>query len=191
MKRFDVVDLPLPGLRLLTRALISDERGFFSRMYCRESFAGTGFDEPINQINLSCTRRRGSVRGMHFQQPPHAETKVVSCIRGRVWDVALDVRPDSPTFLRWHAEELSPENGRSLLIPQGFAHGFQTLEDDTELLYYHSHPHVPGAEGGVRFDDETVAIGWPLPVTVISDRDRSLPSAVDLTRPSTEEASRR
>ena len=191
MKRFDVVDLHLPGLRLLTRAPISDDRGFLCRMFCRETFAAAGFEEPINQINHTCTRRRGSVRGMHFQQPPHAETKVVSCLRGRVWDVALDVRSNSPTFLRWHAEELSPENGRSLLIPQGFAHGFQTLEDDTELLYYHSHPHVPGAEGGVRFDDETVAIGWPLPVTVISDRDRSLPAAVDLTRPSTEEASHR
>ena len=191
MKRFDVVDLPLPGLRLLTRAPISDERGFLCRMYCRETFVAAGFEEPINQINHTCTRQRGSVRGMHFQRSPHAETKVVSCIRGRVWDVALDVRPDSPTFLRWHAEELSPENGRSLLIPKGFAHGFQTLEDDTELLYYHSHPHVPGAEGGVRFDDETVAIGWPLPFTVISDRDRSLPSAVELTSAPFEEASRR
>ena len=191
MKRFDVVDLPLSGLRLLTRTPISDDRGFLCRMYCRETFAAAGFLEPINQINHTCTRQRGSVRGMHFQRSPHAETQVVSCIRGRVWDVALDVRPDSPTFLRWHAEELSPENGRSLLIPQGFAHGFQTLDDDTELLYYHSQPHDPGAEGGVRFDDAMVAIRWPLLFTVISDRDRSLPAAVELTRAPNQEAPQR
>jgi dTDP-4-dehydrorhamnose 3,5-epimerase len=171
--------------------VFGDNRGWFTESFNAHDFAKTtGFDVGFVQDNHSFSRQ-WTLRGMHFQQPPHAETKVVSCIRGRVWDVALDVRPDSPTFLRWHAEELSPENGRSLLIPQGFAHGFQTLEDDTELLYYHSHPHVPGAEGGVRFDDETVAIGWPLPFTVVSDRDRSLPAAVELTRSPFAEASRR
>jgi dTDP-4-dehydrorhamnose 3,5-epimerase len=112
---------------------------------------------------------------MHYQTPPHAETKLVTCIRGEIYDVAVDVRPDSPTYLRWHAETLSAQNGRSLLIPEGFAHGFQSLTDDCEIIYCHSKPHVPAAEAGLRFDDSALSILWPLAVTIVSDRDRSHP----------------
>ena len=182
MKRFEVKDLPLAGLRLITRAPIQDERGFLCRMYCRETFSALGLSEPINQINHTLTKQSGSVRGMHFQKPPHAETKIVSCIRGRIWDVAVDVRSDSSTFLQWHAEELSPEHGRALIIPKGFAHGLQTLEDDTEIIYFSSHPYTPDAETGLRFNDPTVGIQWPLPITLVSDRDRAMPLAAEIAR---------
>jgi len=112
---------------------------------------------------------------MHYQTPPHAETKLVTCIRGEIYDVAVDVRPDSPTYLHWHAEVLSADNGRSLLIPEGFAHGFQTLADDCEIIYCHSKSYVPVAEAALRFDDPALSIPWPLPVTIVSARDRSHP----------------
>ena len=126
-------------------------------------------------MNHSITRQRGTIRGLHYQSPPHTETRLVSCIRGEIYDVAVDLRPDSPTFLRWHAELLSPENGRGLLIPEGFAHGFQTLTDDCEIIYCHSRAYAPTAEKGLRYNDPAVAIAWPLAPTVISDRDQFFP----------------
>ncbi len=152
-----------------------DERGFFSRFYCAEEFAGAGFDRAVAQMNHTLTRRKGAVRGMHFQRPPHAEIKFVTCLQGSVFDVAVDIRRDSPTFLRWHSEILSAENGRSLLIPRGFAHGFQSLTDDCELLYLHSEVYAPGAEGALNALDPRLAIGWPLELTELSDRDRAHP----------------
>lgn len=125
----------------------------------------------IKQINHSRTRTVGAVRGLHFQYPPHAEMKLVRCIKGRVWDVAVDLRAGSATFLRWHAEELAPENARMLVIPEGCAHGFQVLERDSELLYLHTARYVPQVEGGLSCQDPRLGIAWPLPVTDLSRRD--------------------
>ena len=146
MNRFTVVTLPLPGLQRIERMRLGDARGFLARVFCADELARVGWQKPIAQLNHSYTAARGTVRGMHYQRPPHAEMKLVSCLRGAVWDVAVDLRRESPTFLGWHAEELSADNGRALLIPEGFAHGFQTLSDDVELLYCHSAPHAPAAE---------------------------------------------
>lgn len=128
------------------------------------------------QVNHSVSRQRGTVRGLHFQRPPHQEWKLVTCLQGSVWDVAVDVRPNSPTYLKWHAETLSADNGQAMLIPPGFAHGFQTLTDDVELVYCHSHAHHPDAEGGLNPHDSKTAVPWPLAVTQWSDRDRQLPT---------------
>ncbi|MGK6316181.1 dTDP-4-dehydrorhamnose 3,5-epimerase [Neorhizobium sp. DT-125] len=179
MSRFTVTDLPLAGLKLVERQNLGDSRGFFSRMFCAEELAPAGWAKPIAQINLTMTAQKGTVRGMHFQHPPHAEMKLVNCLRGRVWDVAVDLRAGSPTFLKWHAEELSAENRRSLLIPEGFAHGFQTLTDDCELLYLHSAPYAPGAEGALNSQDPRLGVSWPLDITEISERDRRHPHLTD------------
>jgi dTDP-4-dehydrorhamnose 3,5-epimerase len=165
----------LQGLNLIEREQRADARGSFSRLFCAEELASAGFAQPIAQINHTLTRRRGSVRGLHFQHPPHSEDKMVNCLRGSVFDVALDLRHGSPTFLRWHAEVLSADNRRSLLIPKGFAHGFQALSDDVELLYFHSAPYVQAAEGGVNPRDPAIAIDWPLPFADVSERDAAHP----------------
>ncbi|MET3495549.1 dTDP-4-dehydrorhamnose 3,5-epimerase family protein [Variovorax boronicumulans] len=175
MPKFSITETALEGVKVVQRYRIEDVRGFFSRFFCAEELAVAGFDQPVAQMNQTLTRRRGSLRGLHFQHPPHAEDKFVSCVRGEVFDVALDLRRNSPTFLRWHAETLSGDNGRSLLIPKGFAHGFQTLCDDVELLYVHSAPYVQGAEGGVNPTDPLLRIAWPLPFADLSDRDAARP----------------
>jgi len=175
MSRFTITDLPLPGLKLVERQRIGDGRGFLSRLFCAEELTAAGWFKPIAQINHTCTAKRGTVRGMHFQRPPHSEMKLVSCIRGEVWDVAVDVRSGSPTFLRWHAERLSAENGRALLIPEGFAHGFQALTDDVELLYCHSAAYAAEAEVGLNPRDGRLAIAWPLAITELSARDACHP----------------
>ncbi|MEQ1403709.1 dTDP-4-dehydrorhamnose 3,5-epimerase family protein [Neorhizobium sp. Rsf11] len=175
LSRFATTDLPLAGLKLIERQNLSDSRGFLSRMFCAEELAAAGWAKPVAQINLTMTARKGTVRGMHFQHPPHSEMKLVNCIRGAVWDVAVDLRADSSTYLKWHAEELSADNRRSLLIPEGFAHGFQTLTGDCELLYLHSVPYVPGAEGALNSQDAALGINWPLEITEMSERDRRHP----------------
>jgi dTDP-4-dehydrorhamnose 3,5-epimerase len=175
MSRFAITETSLDGVKVIERRNIGDSRGFFSRVFCAEDLAEAGWIKPIAQINLNCTARSGSVRGLHFQLPPHAEMKLVNCVRGRIWDIAVDLRAGSPTFLKWHAEELSAENRRALLIPEGFAHGFQTLTDDCEVLYMSSHPYAPNGEGGVRPDDPAIAVEWPLPFAEISERDRNHP----------------
>lgn len=175
MSRFAVTDLPLVGLKLIARQRLGDSRGFLSRLFCADELAAAGWVKPIVQINHTHTAKCGTVRGMHFQRPPHAEMKLVSCIRGEVWDVAVDVRAGSPTFLQWHAERLSAENGRALLIPEGFAHGFQTLSDDVELLYCHSAAYAAEAEAGLNSRDRCLAIAWPLPVAELSARDAGHP----------------
>jgi len=171
MSRFAVDDMPLAGLKRVTRQRIGDQRGFLSRLFCADELAGAGWHRPIAQINHTLTAVRGTVRGMHFQRPPHAEMKLVSCIRGEVWDVVVDLREGSATFLRWHAERLSADSGHALLIPEGFAHGFQALTDDVELLYCHSMPHEPAAEGGLHPMDPVLSIAWPLPAANLSPRD--------------------
>ncbi len=176
MARFTFSPTALNGLRLVQRDCVEDARGFFSRFFCADEFAPAGFDAPIAQINHTLTRQRGAVRGLHFQHPPHAEVKLVGCVRGSVFDVAVDLRKDSETFLGWHAETLSAENRRSLLIPRGFAHGFQALDDDCELLYLHSSAHAPASEGAFNALDPRLAIAWPLAFTDISARDRAHPA---------------
>ncbi len=179
MTRFTIHELPLPGLKVVERQNLGDPRGFLSRMFCAEELAAAGWTSPIAQINLTRTLQRGTVRGMHYQHPPHAEMKLVNCLRGAVLDIAVDLRSGSPTFLQWQAEELSAENRRSMLIPEGFAHGFQTLTDDCELLYFHSEIHVPGSEGALSALDPRLNIGWPLEVTEMSERDRLHPRLTD------------
>ncbi len=179
MSRFAVTDTPLAGLKIVERQNLGDSRGFLSRMFCAEELALAGWTKPIAQINLTMTSSRGTLRGMHFQQPPHSEMKLVNCVRGVVLDVAVDLRAGSPTYLKWHAEELSAENRRSFLIPEGFAHGFQTLTDDCELLYFHSMPYAPGAEGALNALDPVLGISWPLEITEMSERDRRHPNLTD------------
>ena len=175
MSHFTVSDLPLAGLKLVERQRLGDSRGFLSRLFCAKELAAAGWVKPIAQINHTCTAKRGTVRGMHFQRPPHVEMKLVSCIRGEVLDVAVDVRANSPSFLHWHAERLSADNGRMLLIPEAFAHGFQALTDDVELLYCHSATYSPSAESGLNPQDARLAITWPLSITELSARDAGHP----------------
>lgn len=166
---------PLSGLAVVYGQPRVDERGRFVRVFCAQEFAALRAGLRIVQVNLSRTTRRGTVRGMHFQRGPGADAKLVRCVRGAVYDVAVDLRPGSPTFLRWVAVELSAEAENAVFIPEGFAHGFQALSDGTELLYLHTAAYAPDCEGGVRYDDQRLAIEWPLPVAAVSARDRSFP----------------
>lgn len=175
MSRFAIAELPLAGVRLVERQRVGDARGFLARLFCAQDLRAAGWTKPVAQINHTYTARAGTVRGMHFQRSGHAEMKLVSCIRGEVWDVAVDLRAGSPTFLRWHAERLSDDNGRALLIPEGFAHGFQALTDDVELLYCHSAAYSPAAEAGLNPRDPRLAIGWPLAIAELSERDATHP----------------
>lgn len=173
--RFDILDLPIQGLRLLQRKPIGDDRGYLERLFCTEELQSLIPEKNIVQINHTLTAKRGTVRGMHFQHPPHAETKFVSCLRGEVFDVAVDLRRGSPTFLHWHAEILSAGNHKSLVIPEGFAHGFQTLTEDCEMLYLHSAAYRSEAEGGLNARDPRLAVQWPLPIGEQSARDTGHP----------------
>jgi len=175
VSRFNLHATPLAGLTVVERRRLEDARGFFSRLYCAEELAAAGLRLPIAQINQSFTARRGTVRGLHFQHPPHAEDKYVSCLRGEVFDVAVDLRRGSPTFLKWHGEVLSAANARSLLIPQGFAPGFQALSDDCELVYLVTRAYAPAAESVLHVADPAIGIAWPLPCTGLSPRDASQP----------------
>jgi dTDP-4-dehydrorhamnose 3,5-epimerase len=171
MSRFTVSNLPLSGIKCITRQQIGDHRGFFSRLYCAEELGMAGWNKPIVQINHTFTARSGTVRGLHYQVQPHTEMKLISCIRGEIWDIAVDLRTDSPTFLQWHAEHLSSTNGKAMLLSEGFAHGFQALTDDCELLYLHTAAYTPQAEAGLRYNDPHIGIAWPLQITEISKRD--------------------
>lgn len=166
---------PLAGLHVVTTAPQGDARGRLTRVFCAQAFAAMRPGLRFVQVNLSRTALRGTVRGMHFQRAPALEAKLIRCVRGCVFDVAVDLRPASPTYLQWHGVELSEDNEHELFIPEGFAHGFQTLTDDVELLYQHTAPYAPASEGGVRHDDPCLAIAWPLAVTTLSERDRGHP----------------
>lgn len=180
MNRLEVDDTPIAGLKRVRRTRLADARGFLARLFCADELREAGWDCAVAQINHTRTVKRGSVRGLHFQHPPRAEKKLVHCLRGEVWDVAVDLRRGSPTFLHWHAERLSADNGVALLIPEGFAHGFQTLADDVEMLYVHSVAYSASDEGGVHPRDVRLAIDWPLPIEQISPRDDAhSPLAVD------------
>ncbi len=152
-----------------------DRRGVFTRCYCEKELSALIGNRRIVQVNLSRTLALGAVRGLHFQHPPYSELKLVRCIKGRVWDVAVDLRASSHTFLRWQAVELSSEDANMIVIPEGYAHGFQTLEADSELMYLHTAFYEPTAEGGILYNDPSINIQWPVAVTEISDRDRQHP----------------
>jgi dTDP-4-dehydrorhamnose 3,5-epimerase len=166
---------PLPGLFEIRTARVGDARGHFSRLFCEAEFASIRPQLHFSQVNWSVTRTQGSVRGMHYQTRPAAEAKLIRCVRGRAFDVAVDVRVESPTFLQWHAIELAEDNDLAVFIPEGFAHGFQALTNDVHLLYLHTAPWTPTCEAGLRHDDPKLAVDWPLPVSLISDKDRSYP----------------
>ncbi len=175
MTKLSIQPLPLAGLALIATTPFEDARGAFARLFCAEELASLGLPGPIVQVNHSLTRAQGAVRGLHFQRPPRAEAKLIRCLRGRVFDVAVDLRQGSPTFLQWHAVELSAENRLAYSLPQGFAHGFQALTADCELLYLHTEFYSPEHEGGLRCDDPALAIVWPLPVADLSARDAGHP----------------
>lgn len=172
MSRFVVSDTPINGVKVLERTLISDHRGGLSRVFCAQELASAGWNKPVMQINHAHTRSPGAIRGMHFQHVPHAEMKLVSCLRGSIWDVVVDLRAGSATFMHWFAQELSLSNRLAMLIPEGVAHGFQALESDCEILYLHSACYQPVAEDGINPFDPAVAINWPVAVTDISEKDR-------------------
>ena len=166
---------PLAGAYIIDLQPIEDHRGFFARAWCQQEFQQHGLESRLVQCNLSYNQTSGTVRGMHYQIAPHKETKVVRCVRGRIFDVIIDLRRDSPTYLHWFGIELSAENRRMLYVPEGFAHGYQTLEPDAEVFYQVSEFYHPGSEQGIRWDDPAIAVDWPLEPTVISEKDKNYP----------------
>jgi dTDP-4-dehydrorhamnose 3,5-epimerase len=168
-----IIDTKIAGLKIVEATPIADQRGSFSRWFCTKELSPLLGGRIIEQINHSKTLKAGCIRGMHFQKPPHAERKFVRCIAGRLLDVALDLRQGSPTFLQYHAEELTPSNNRMLVLPEGFAHGFQALEDNSELLYFNTASYEQSAEGGIHYADPMAGITWPLPPVDVSDKDRA------------------
>lgn len=166
---------PLAGAFIITPDLIEDERGFFARTFCRREFEEHGLNPDIIQCNISFNKRKGTVRGMHYQATPHAEVKLVRCSAGTIYDVIVDLRLTSSTFKQWFAVELSSDNRKLLYIPEGFAHGYQTRTDNTEVIYHHSAFYNPESARGLKFDDPAIGIIWPLPVSMISPRDQSYP----------------
>ena len=171
--RFEIQTTPLSGLKVIVRKPLGDSRGYLERMYCVDELSDVFVHRSIVQINHTLTQNKGTVRGMHFQYAPHAEMKLVSCLRGSVFDVARDLRSDSPTFLQWHSEILSDDNHKTFAIPEGFAHGFQTLTNDCEMLYLHTAAYVQHSEGGLNPNDPRLDIRWSLPISEISSRDTS------------------
>lgn len=171
----NLVETSIHGVRVIENTAFQDNRGAFSRLFCSRELQTVIGQRAIVQINHSMTHSVGAVRGLHFQNPPHAEMKIVRCLKGRVFDVAVDLRQGSPTFLKWSAIELTPESHLAFVIPEGCAHGFQVLEEDSELLYLHTAFYTPDAEGAIRYDDPSIGVNWPLAPTDLSARDLSHP----------------
>ena len=169
----EFIPADINGLYSIRLKKLEDERGLFARTFCKQEFSQIGFDKEFVQFNHSLTRFKGTIRGIHFQNAPYGEIKLIRCVQGAVYDVAVDLREGSPTFLQHFAIELSEENMISILIPEGFAHGFQVLEDHSALVYHHTQYYTPAAEAGVRFDDPALNIHWKLPPVMISDKDKS------------------
>ena len=165
----------LNGAWLIDLDPVCDNRGHFVRTFCVDEFASHKFEINFPQHSSAYSRKKGTIRGMHFQRAPHSEVKLVRCVRGSIWDVIIDIRPESPTYLDWQEFELSNANGRQLYVPAGFAHGYQTLCDDVEVNYLISARYVPGAASGVRYDDPLFSIDWPLALTEISEKDLTYP----------------
>lgn len=172
---FNIKATNIAGVLVLESSVFQDNRGAFSRLFCLQELKTITQDRNIVQINHSRTNTLGAIRGMHYQNPPHAEMKVIRCLKGHIYDVAVDLRADSSTFMKWTAVELTPENHFALVIPEGCAHGFQVLQENSELLYLHTAFYTPSAEDGVKFDDPAIGINWPLPVADISTRDSNHP----------------
>ena len=170
-----LIETPIPSAWIVEPEPIADERGFFARTFDRDAFAARALETDWPQWSISFSPRAGTLRGMHFQRPPHEETKLVRCTRGAIHDVIIDLRPWSPRFGSHFAIVLSADNRKGLYVPRGLAHGFQTLHDNCEVFYQITPAYVPAAAAGVRFDDPAFEIEWPRPVSVISDRDRSVP----------------
>jgi dTDP-4-dehydrorhamnose 3,5-epimerase len=165
----------LKGAFLILLKRIEDERGYFARAWCSAEFAGRGLTSSISQINVGFSPSKGTLRGLHYQEAPHAESKLVRCTRGAIWDVIVDLRPGSPTRGQWVGAELTADNANMIFAPEGFAHGYQTLCDDTEVGYLTSQPYAPQAARGVRYNDPSLGIAWPLPPRLISRSDESWP----------------
>lgn len=168
----------LPGAFLIDPERLEDERGFFARSFCTTEFEAHGLHTACAQCNISFNPKRGTLRGMHFQLPPHQEAKLVRCTQGAIYDVIIDLRPESPTFRQYLGAELNAANRRMLYIPPGLAHGFQTLEHNTEVFYQMSAPYSPAAAAGIRYDDPAFSIPWPLPISSVSEKDLSFPDYV-------------
>jgi len=166
---------PLQNAFVIEPEPFTDDRGLFARVFCKQELQSILHDKNIVQVNHSMTRQKGAIRGMHFQYPPKAEIKMVKCICGSVFDVIIDLRKGSPSFLKWHGETLSAKNMKMMYVPEGFAHGFQTLQPNSELLYLHTEFYNPEHEGSVFYDDPKIGIKWPLKVTEISDKDKRYP----------------
>ena len=179
MSRFILNQTPIAGLQVIHRKPLGDERGYLERMFCSEQLQSVIGVRQVVQINHTKTAKTGTVRGMHFQHPPYAEMKLVSCLRGKVFDVAIDLREGSPTFLKWHAEILTENNHKTFAIPEGFAHGFQALNDGCELIYFHTAAYRPKAEAGLNALDDRLSIKWPLPIAERSVRDLQHPALAD------------
>lgn len=163
------------GVKIIERTVFSDLRGEFSRIFCIESMLGAGWNKSLSQVNFSSTSNVASIRGMHFQLMPNTEMKLVCCVKGRIFDVVVDIRKNSKTFLHWESYELSQNNKRSLLIPEGFAHGFQTLENDVEMIYFNSEKYYESTDSGLNPLDPKLGIMWPLPIGKMSEKDRLRP----------------
>ena len=169
------IETKLKGAYLIEPELLEDKRGFFARTFCQKEFEAYGLNPRIAQCNLSYNKHKGTLRGMHYQAAPKAETKLVRCTRGAIYDVIIDLRPESPTYCQWIAEELYAENSKMMYSPEGFAHGFQTLKDDTEVFYQMSEFYSPEHARGVRWDDPAFGIKWPLNTKIISEKDDNYP----------------
>lgn len=169
----------IEGLVIVTPKPFHDERGTFTRVFCHDKLHSLGIDFSISQVNRSVTTHAGTVRGMHFQKTPHAEAKLIQCLKGSVYDVAVDMRPESSTYLQWYGTELSEENMKMYYLPEGFAHGFQSLTDQVELLYFMSTPYVPESASGVRWNDPRIQIEWKLPISTIAEKDSEWPFISD------------
>jgi dTDP-4-dehydrorhamnose 3,5-epimerase len=170
-----IEDTKITNVKIIHSEPFSDERGFINRIFCQNELNSIQKNMIIKQINHSMTIFKGTVRGLHFQYPPHAELKIIRCMKGSIFDVAVDLRKDSPTFLEWHGELLSADNMKALVIPEGFAHGFQSLDDNIEMLYIHTQSYCKEAEGSLRYDDSKIDIKWPIKVSNISKKDLSAP----------------
>lgn len=173
--RFNFISTSLDGLFKIEQKSITDSRGFLSRLFCSIDFEEIGFNKSIVQMNHTLTKRKGVVRGMHYQNIPHTEAKIISCVSGEIFDVVVDLRKNSPTFLKWHSEILTSYNQNSLFIPEGFAHGFQSLSDNCNLIYMHSNFYSPKSEAAINALDPKLAIPWPLEITEMSERDKTHP----------------
>lgn len=175
MGKLKIIPTPLSGAVVIDTQSFEDHRGAFSRFFCKNELSEILGDRSIVNVNFSRTTQKGALRGMHYQNDPHREMKMVRCLRGAIYDVIVDIRKDSPTFLNWFGVELTPENQKMLVVPEGFAHGFQALEDDSEILYLTTSYYSPECEAGLRNDDPALAIEWPLPVIDLSAKDRAHP----------------